>query len=57
MSYGNTSLNIEMPYTYASQRALTENQFGRQAVGLLQIHMDLLPKSGLTLLPESVLTT
>lgn len=59
LSYGNINLNIEMPLVHEQrQRAnFKENPYQRQSVGLLQVHIDLLPKSGLSLIPESVLTT
>lgn len=52
LCYGNISLNIELPTTYC-----TKMNERKTNVGLLQIHLELLPKTGLVLLPENIVVT
>ena len=47
-----------MPITHeARQRMLvSDNPYQLKSMGMLQVHLDLLPKAGLSLIPESILT-
>ncbi|CAD8195026.1 unnamed protein product [Paramecium octaurelia] len=53
LCYGNISLNIELPTTYNTKM---QNE-RKNHVGILQIHLELLPKTGLVLLPENIVVS